>query len=88
MKKALSLILALSMMAAMLAGCGGGGSGEPAGDTPSGGDSDKPYAGETLTVLYMSSVYADAARAMAPEFEEATGATVEVVMDPLTGPDE
>ena len=29
----------------------------------------KPYAGKTLTVLYMSSVYADAARAMVPEFE-------------------
>lgn len=39
----------------------------------------KPFEGKTLTVLYMSSVYADAARAMAPEFEELTGATVDVV---------
>ena len=39
----------------------------------------KPFEGETLTVLYMTSVYADAARAMVPEFEEATGAKVEVV---------
>lgn len=40
---------------------------------------EKPFEGETLTVLYMSSVYADAAKAIAPEFEEATGAKVEVV---------
>lgn len=39
----------------------------------------KPFEGQTLTVLYMSSVYADAARALAPEFEAATGAKVEVV---------
>ena len=37
------------------------------------------YTGKTLTVLYMSGVYADAARAMVPEFESATGAKVEVV---------
>lgn len=40
---------------------------------------EKPYAGKTLTVLYMSSVYADAARAIAPEFEKMTGAKVDVV---------
>ena len=38
-----------------------------------------PYEGEELTVLYMSGVYADAARAMVDEFEAATGAKVEVV---------
>lgn len=31
--------------------------------------SAKPYAGKTLTVLYMSSVYADAARQMAKELK-------------------
>ena len=31
--------------------------------------SAKPYAGKTLTVLYMSSVYADAARQMAKMIE-------------------
>ena len=41
--------------------------------------SGKPFEGQTLTVLYMSSVYADAARAIAPEFEAATGAKVDVV---------
>lgn len=40
---------------------------------------DKPFKGKTLTVLYMSSVYADAARSMVPEFEEKTGAKVDVV---------
>lgn len=38
-----------------------------------------PYEGETLTVLYMSGAHAEAARAMAPEFEAATGAKVEVI---------
>jgi AraC-like DNA-binding protein len=47
-------------------------------------DDAKPFEGETLTVLYMTSVYADAARAMVPEFEEATGAKVEVVDFPYT----
>lgn len=47
-------------------------------DTQAQGDA-KPYEGQTLTVLYMSSVYADAARAVAPEFEALTGAKVEVV---------
>lgn len=86
MKRGLAFILALAMMLGMLAGCGGNTS-QPAGSsgTPSGsGDSDKPFAGQTLTVLYMSSVYADAARAMVPEFEEATGATVEVVDFPYS----
>lgn len=39
----------------------------------------KPFEGEELTVLYMSGVYADAARAMVEDFEAATGAKVEVV---------
>ena len=47
-------------------------------------DGDKPYAGEKLTVLYMSGVYADAANSMVDEFEEKTGATVEVVDFPYT----
>jgi len=37
------------------------------------------FKGQNLTVLYMSSVYADAARLMVPEFEAATGAKVTVV---------
>ena len=45
---------------------------------------EKPYAGKTLTVLYMSSVYADAAKSMASEFEELTGAKVEIVDFPYT----
>ncbi len=42
----------------------------------------KPFAGKELTVLYMSSVYADAARDLVPEFEEKTGAKVNVVNYP------
>ena len=83
MKKLISAALALALTLS-LAACGGGGGGGQ-GSTPnnpgaaSSGGSDKPFAGQTLTGLYMSGVYADAARAMVPEFEEATGATVEVV---------
>ncbi len=83
MKKLISAVLALALTLS-LAACGGGGGGGQ-GSTPnnpgaaSSGGSDKPFAGQTLTVLYMSGVYADAARAMVPEFEEATGAKVEVV---------
>jgi ABC-type glycerol-3-phosphate transport system substrate-binding protein len=41
------------------------------------------FQGEKLTVLYMQSgTYDEAARLMAPEFEKATGATVEVVAFP------
>lgn len=72
MKKWIALLLALSMVLG-LAACGSDKGGKPA------GDGDKPFAGETLTVLYMSGVYADAARAMVGEFEAATGAKVEVV---------
>lgn len=83
MKKLISAALALALTLS-LAACGGGGGGGQ-GSTPnnpgaaSSGGFDKPFAGQTLTVLYMSGVYADAARAMVPEFEEATGAKVEVV---------
>ena len=38
-----------------------------------------PYEGEKLTVLYLSGGPADAARSIVPEFEAATGASVEVV---------
>lgn len=38
-----------------------------------------PFEGETLTVLYMSGEHADAARAMASEFEAITGAKVDVI---------
>lgn len=37
------------------------------------------YDGQTITVLFMSSVYADAARLSAKQFEESTGCKVEVV---------
>ena len=41
------------------------------------------FQGEELTVLYMESgTYDEAARLIAPEFEEATGATVNVVAFP------
>lgn len=63
MKKLLSLLLALTMILSVNAALA----------------AEKPYAGQTLTVLYMSSVYADAARAIVPEFEEMTGAKVDVV---------
>ena len=79
MKKCLALLLILTMTLSMTA-CG---TSEPAAT-----EAPKleippteylPYEGETLTVLYMSGAHADAARAMAPEFEAVTGAKVEVI---------
>ena len=81
MKKLLALLLALVMVLSMAA-CGAS---EPKEEAPAAdaeapaAEAGLPYEGETLTVLYMSGVYADAARAMVPEFEAATGAKVEVV---------
>lgn len=78
-KKLVSILLCVTMVAAMAAGCGS--KKESGGSTASG---DKPYSGETLTVLYMSGVYADAANSIVDQFEEETGAKVEVVDFPYT----
>lgn len=43
-----------------------------------------PFEGQTLNVLYMSSVYADAARDIVSEFEQTTGAKVEVIDFPYS----
>lgn len=78
-RKFVSVFLCVSLAMGMLAGCGGGSEEEAQKK-----DGDKPYAGEKLTVLYMSGVYADAANSMVDEFEEKTGATVEIVDFPYT----
>ena len=77
-KKIVSVLLCVAMLSTMLVGCGG------SGGKSSKADGDKPYSGEKLTVLYMSGVYAEAAESMVDEFEEKTGATVEVVDFPYT----
>ena len=77
-KKIVSALLCVAMLSTMLVGCGG------SGGKSSKADGDKPYSGEKLTVLYMSGVYAEAAESMVDEFEEKTGATVEVVDFPYT----
>ncbi|MCI8822904.1 MAG: sugar ABC transporter substrate-binding protein [Lachnospiraceae bacterium] len=94
-KRIVSVLLCMTMLSVMLAGCGGkSGSSDGGGNTGSGTDSgtdgtatasdDKPFAGEKLTVLYMSGVYADAAKSIVADFEAETGATVEVVDFPYT----
>ncbi len=94
-KRIVSVLLCMTMLSVMLAGCGGkSGSSDGGGGTGSGTDSgtdgtatasdDKPFAGEKLTVLYMSGVYADAAKSIVADFEAETGATVEVVDFPYT----
>lgn len=77
-KKIVSALLCVAILSTMLVGCGG------SGGKSSKADGDKPYSGEKLTVLYMSGVYAEAAESMVDEFEEKTGATVEVVDFPYT----
>ena len=94
-KRIVSVLLCMTMLSVMLAGCGGkSGSSDGGGGTGSSTDSgadgtaaasdDKPFAGEKLTVLYMSGVYADAAKSIVADFEAETGATVEVVDFPYT----
>lgn len=79
MKRILSVVLALVMVLS-LAACGQKDTAPaPSTNDPAAGTDAKPYEGQSLTVLYMSGVYADAARSMVDEFQEATGATVEVV---------
>lgn len=79
MKKWLTLLLAFTMVISMAA-CG---SSQPAATEASTEEVAPteylPFEGETLTVLSMSGAHADAARAMAPEFEAVTGAKVEVI---------
>lgn len=71
MKKRFLSILVVFVLVCSLVFAGG------TGETSAG--SGKPYEGKTLTVLYMSSVYADAARQMVTEFEEKTGCKVDIV---------
>lgn len=81
--KIASALLCVSLTASIMSGCGAGNSNSgKSGTTVS--HSGKPYSGETLTVLYMSSVYADAAKSIAAKFQEETGAKVEVVDFPYT----
>ena len=74
MKKSIGLFFAALVFFSVLTACRG--KNAQAGDGQSSG---KSFKGKTLTVLYMSSVYADAARSMVAEFEEKTGAKVDVV---------
>lgn len=89
-KRIVSVLLCMTMLSVMLAGCGGKSGSSDGGGTGSGADGtaavsdDKPFAGEKLTVLYMSGVYADAAKSIVADFEAETGATVEVVDFPYT----
>lgn len=77
MKKTISLICVVVFMATLMVGCGNTSSTPEASTVASG--SEKPYDGKTLTVLFMSGVYADAARALADTFQEQTGAKLEVL---------
>ena len=86
-KRVLSAVLALSLGATLLA-CGAkteGNAGDASAKAEEGkseaaaGEEKAKGSGETLTVLYMSGVYADAAKSMVDEFEEKTGAKVEVI---------
>ena len=91
-KQVLSAALALTLGASLLA-CGAKSDGNAAGDASAKAEEGKSDVasgdkakgnGETLTVLYMSGVYADAAKSMVDEFEEKTGAKVEVIDMPYT----
>ena len=80
-KKVLALLLSISML--FCVACSGNNSNSTSGNNSAentGTNDQRPYEGETLTVLFMSGTYADAARELVvPEFEERTGAKVEIV---------
>ena len=82
MKKFVALLLILCLMLS-ITGCGASQPPQPSVDTAPKQEVSPteylPYEGETLTVLYMSGVQADAARFMAPEFEAVTGAKVQII---------
>lgn len=79
MKKWFALLLTLTITLSMTA-CG---TSQPAPTEATKADVPPteylPFEGETLTVLYMSGAQADAARSIASEFENLTGAKVEVI---------
>lgn len=86
MKKMLSMVLALSMAAAVLTACGGGGSsgGSSSSSTPpsSGSEPGLPYDGQTLKVAAIETAYGSQMwKDVAAKFEELTGAKVELVLD-------
>lgn len=87
-KKIISIFLAGLMGLSVLSGCASQNGETAAASKAEGAEGAKgsktAFEGQTLTVLYMSSVYADAAKAIVPEFEAATGAKVEVVDFPYT----
>ena len=74
-KKVLALLLSISML--FCVACSGNNSNSTSGNNSAentGTNDQRPYEGETLTVLFMSGTYADAARELVvPEFEERTG---------------
>ena len=80
MKKFLALVLAL-VMTLSLAACGGGTSSTPSsggGTGSAAGDSDKPYAGTTISVVVCTSAFMDKLIEDIPQFEEETGITVQI----------
>lgn len=80
MKKFLALVLAL-VMTLSLAACGGGTSSTPGsggGTGSAAGDSDKPYAGTTISVVVCTSAFMDKLIEDIPQFEEETGITVQI----------
>lgn len=79
-KRWISILAAAALSVSAISGCGGAqNSGKESEEKSGDADQKKDAAGEKLTVLYMSGVYADAARSMVDEFEKKTGAKVEVI---------
>ena len=63
-------VLLIVMFALTVAGCGGGDKKEPAKDMK------KPYAGQTIRVLFANHPWAEAIKPLVAEFEKETGITV------------
>ena len=65
-------LLLIVVFALTLTGCGGGDKKEPAKDPK------KPYAGQTIRVLFANHPWAEAIKPLIPEFEKETGITVKL----------
>lgn len=81
----MTLILALAMVLSLF-GCGASSTTEATkapeatlAPAPTASGDSRPYEGQTLSLLFMSGTYADAARSIEAEFEKRTGADIEIV---------
>ena len=85
-KKVISALLCMTMVATMLAGCGGPGSDSSKSDAPKKGKAEdfdwQNYKGTTINVMFNEHNYSKAVIKKIPEFEKKTGIKVKYSSTP------